>query len=69
MLRAYKGRFMVSFPVTEDPYLVVLFSLQHILSGHRRPMFELADQRPPHWPTLEIPPRPGDELNCSQQSG
>ena len=32
-------------------------------------MFELADQRPPHWPSLEIPPRPGDELNCSQQSG
>lgn len=32
-------------------------------------MFELADERPPHWPSLEIPPRPGDELNCSQQSG
>ncbi|KAL9963595.1 hypothetical protein ACROYT_G027118 [Oculina patagonica] len=41
---------------------------EHILSGHRRPMLELANDRPPHWPSLEIPPRPGDELNCSQQS-
>ena len=32
-------------------------------------MFELAIERPPHWPSLEIPPRPGDELNCSTQSG
>ena len=32
-------------------------------------MFELANERPPHWPSLEIPQRPGDELNCSQQSG
>lgn len=41
---------------------------EHILSGQRRPMFELAIERPPHWPSLEIPPRPGDELNCSTQS-
>lgn len=32
-------------------------------------MFELAAVRPPHWPSLEIPQRPGDELNRSQQSG
>ena len=32
-------------------------------------MFELANERPPHWPVLELPSRPGDELNCSQQSG
>ena len=32
-------------------------------------MFELANERPPHWPSLEIPQRPSDELNCSQQSG
>ena len=32
-------------------------------------MFELAIERPPHWPSLEIPPRSGDELNCSTQSG
>ncbi|CAH3195912.1 unnamed protein product [Porites evermanni] len=41
---------------------------EHILSGQKRPMFELAIERPPHWPSLEIPPRPGDELNCSTQS-
>ncbi|XP_027048707.1 cysteine protease ATG4B-like [Pocillopora damicornis] len=41
---------------------------KHIHSGHRRPMFELAAVRPPHWPSLEIPQRPGDELNRSQQS-
>lgn len=31
-------------------------------------MFELAAVRPPHWPSLDIHQRPGDELNCSQQS-
>lgn len=41
---------------------------KHIHSGHRRPMFELAAVRPPHWPSLDIHQRPGDELNCSQQS-
>lgn len=74
----------VGFPARKSPFkpywcvlryvkhmssLVVLYSLQHILSGHRRPMLELANDRPLHWPSLEIPRRPGDELNCSQQSG
>lgn len=32
-------------------------------------MFELAKERPPHWPSLELPQRQCDELNCSHQSG
>ncbi|XP_068732115.1 cysteine protease ATG4B-like isoform X1 [Montipora capricornis] len=41
---------------------------EHILSSQKRPMFELAKERPPHWPSLELPQRPCDELNCSHQS-
>ncbi|KAK2573814.1 Cysteine protease ATG4B [Acropora cervicornis] len=41
---------------------------EHILSCQRRPMFEVAKKRPPHWPSLELPQRLCDEFNCSHQS-
>ncbi|EDO45217.1 predicted protein [Nematostella vectensis] len=39
-----------------------------IIDGKSRPMFEIAKDRPQHWPVLEIPTRPCDELNSSCQS-
>ncbi|XP_031554762.1 cysteine protease ATG4B-like [Actinia tenebrosa] len=39
-----------------------------IINGKKRPMFELAVERPPHWPVLEIHPRPSEDLNTSCQS-
>ncbi|KXJ16560.1 cysteine protease ATG4B [Exaiptasia diaphana] len=41
---------------------------KHIIEGKRRPMFELAAKRPPHWPVLELPSHQTDELNSSCQS-
>lgn len=47
----------------------ILLHIQHIIGGKKRPMFELADKRPLHWPMLELPSHHAEELNNSCQSG
>eukprot|EP00794_Sanderia_malayensis_P011206 gene11206-12381_t len=36
-----------------------------VIDGEKRPMFELAEKRPAHWPPFEYPKRPCDDLDCA----
>eukprot|EP00112_Aurelia_sp_Birch-Aquarium-sp1_P000757 Seg1074.7 transcript_id=Seg1074.7/GoldUCD/mRNA.D3Y31 product="Cysteine protease ATG4B" protein_id=Seg1074.7/GoldUCD/D3Y31 len=39
---------------------------QLIIDGQKRPMFELTQKRPAHWPPFELPKRPCDDLDCAR---
>ena len=63
----YMYQFDLNFILRNHVFQICIFSsLQLVMDREKRPMFEICQRRPGHWPPFELPRRPCSDLDSAK---